>query len=60
MVSPHQAYGLIYGMLDRQAHVCAFVDNFNLFGWLALGCIPLIFLLKRVRRGHKPALALVE
>ena len=55
----NQAYGLIYQTLDRQAHLWAFADNFKLFGWLALGCIPLIFLFKRVKR-RKPALAPVE
>ena len=55
-----QAYGLIYQTLDRQAHVWAFVDNFRLFGWLALGCIPLIFLFKRVQRRKKPAVAAME
>jgi len=55
-----QAYGLIYQTLDRQAHLWAFVDNFKLFGWLALGCIPLIFLFKRIQRGKKPAVTHVE
>ncbi|MDE3068665.1 MAG: DHA2 family efflux MFS transporter permease subunit, partial [Verrucomicrobiota bacterium] len=55
-----RAYGLIYQTLDRQAHLWAFVDSFKLFGWLALGCLPLVFLFKRVRRGKKPAVAQVE
>jgi DHA2 family multidrug resistance protein len=45
-----QAYSMIYQTLDRQAHLWAFVDNFRLFGLLALGCVPLIFLFKRVIR----------
>jgi MFS transporter, DHA2 family, multidrug resistance protein len=56
----NQAYGLIYQTLNRQAHLFAFVDNFRLFGWLALGCIPLIFLFKRVRRRKGRAVAPVE
>jgi DHA2 family multidrug resistance protein len=56
----NQAYNLIYQTLNRQAHLWAFVDNFRLFGWLALGCIPLIFLFKRVRRGKRRAVAPVE
>jgi DHA2 family multidrug resistance protein len=55
----NQAYGLIYQILDRQAHLWAFSDNFRLFGWMALGCIPLIFLFKRVKR-RKPAVTTVE
>ena len=45
-----QAYSVIYSTLDHQAHLWAFVDNFRLFGLLALGGIPLIFLFKRIRR----------
>ncbi|MGO8835846.1 MAG: DHA2 family efflux MFS transporter permease subunit [Limisphaerales bacterium] len=47
-----QAYSVIYSTLDHQAHLWAFVDNFRLFGLLALGGIPMIFLFKRVR--HAP------
>ena len=48
---------MIYQTLDQQAHLWAFVDNFRLFGLLALGCIPLIFLFKRVQHGKQPAVA---
>jgi hypothetical protein len=46
-----QAYSLVYNTLDHQAHLWAFVDNFRLFGLLALGCVPLIFLFKRIKHG---------
>jgi MFS transporter, DHA2 family, multidrug resistance protein len=49
----HQAYSIIYEELNRQAHLWAFVDNFRLFALLAIGCLPLVFLFKRVR--HTPA-----
>jgi DHA2 family multidrug resistance protein len=45
---------MIYQTLDHQAHLWAFVDNFRLFGLLALAGIPLIFLFKRVQPGRKP------
>jgi DHA2 family multidrug resistance protein len=45
-----QAYAIMYQTLDQQSHLWAFVDNFNLFGWLAIGGIPFIFLFKRVSR----------
>jgi DHA2 family multidrug resistance protein len=45
-----QAYSLVYSTLDHQAHLWAFVDNFRLFGLLALAGIPLIFLFKRIKR----------
>jgi len=50
VLATKQAYSLIYGTLDAQAHLWAFVDNFRLFGLLALGGIPLIFLFKRINR----------
>src|SRR5208283_2897880 len=49
-----QAYSMIYQTLDHQAHLWAFVDNFRLFGLLALCGIPLIFLFKRVQQVKKP------
>jgi DHA2 family multidrug resistance protein len=52
-----QAYSMIYQTLDHQAHLWAFVDNFRLFGLLALAGIPLIFLFKRVQPSKKPVAA---
>jgi MFS transporter, DHA2 family, multidrug resistance protein len=60
VTAANQAYGLIYQTLGRQAHLWAFADNFKLFGWLALGCIPLIFLFKRIKRRQGPAVTHVE
>ena len=48
-----QAYAAVYSLLDQQAHLWAFVDNFVLFSVLALGGIPLIFLFKRVNYAKK-------
>ena len=45
---------------NRQAHLWAFVDTFRLFGLLALGCVPLIFLFKHVQHGKKPEAAAVH
>ncbi len=52
-----QAYATIYNILDQQAHLWAFVDNFYLFGLIALGGIPLIFLFKRIKTVQKPVAA---
>jgi DHA2 family multidrug resistance protein len=60
VTTANRAYGLIYQTLDRQVHLWAFADNFRLFGWLALGCIPLIFLFKRIKRRKGPAVTHVE
>ena len=46
-----QAHGLIYNTLLSQSSLWAFVENFRLFGFLCLLCLPLVFLFKRVRRG---------
>jgi DHA2 family multidrug resistance protein len=50
VTASHQAYGLIYGTLNAQAHLWAFVDTFRIFGLMVLCCLPLILLFKRVRR----------
>jgi DHA2 family multidrug resistance protein len=42
-----QAQGLIYGMVQRQASMLAFVDNFRLLGAAMLIIIPLLFLMKK-------------
>jgi DHA2 family multidrug resistance protein len=49
VLATRQAYDAVYSVLDQQAHLWAFVDNFFLFGVLALAGIPLIFLFKRVQ-----------
>lgn len=44
-----RAWGLIYGQVQRQATLLAFVDNFRLLGYMALFCIPIAFLFRRVK-----------
>jgi DHA2 family multidrug resistance protein len=46
-----KAYAAVYGVLLRQANLLAFVDNFRLLTFVCLACIPLVFLLRRVRGG---------
>jgi len=53
----HQAYAAVYALLDQQAHLLAYVDNFFLFGAMAVCAMPLIFLFKRVNYAPKPAAA---
>ena len=57
VTATRQAYNTVYSLLDQQAHLWAFVDNFYLFGLLALAGIPLIFLFKRVSYAKKTAAA---
>jgi DHA2 family multidrug resistance protein len=49
-----QAYNAVYSLLDQQAHLLAFVDNFFIFGAMAVITMPLIFLFKRVTAPTKP------
>ena len=44
-----QAQGLLYGMLQRQATMLAFVDDFWLMGIAVLLMIPLMFLMKKTK-----------
>ena len=57
VTATRQAYSAVYSLLDQQAHLWAFVDNFYLFGLLALAGIPLVFLFKRISTVKKPAAA---
>jgi MFS transporter, DHA2 family, multidrug resistance protein len=52
-----QAYSVLYQTLTSQASLWAFVDNFRFFCLAALGCIPLVFLFKRLpaRPAARPA-----
>jgi len=43
-----QAQGLLYGMLQRQSAMLAFVDSFWVLGIIFLAVIPLMFFVKKV------------
>ena len=57
VTATHQAYALIYNILNQQAHLWAFVDTFRVLGLMVLCCIPLIFLFKRIKQ---PAIRVAE
>jgi MFS transporter, DHA2 family, multidrug resistance protein len=43
----HQrAFGAIYGLLQQQASLLAYVDNFRILGFLSFVCIPFVFLFR--------------
>jgi DHA2 family multidrug resistance protein len=46
-----QAYGKIYGSVERQAAMLAFVDNFYMLGAVFLLVIPILLLLRRPPQG---------
>jgi len=45
-----KALGMLYGLVQHQASLFAYVDNFRLLGCLALVCVPLAFLFRDVSR----------
>jgi MFS transporter, DHA2 family, multidrug resistance protein len=56
-----EALGALYLNMQQQAAVLAYADNFRLLGYLSLGCIPLVLLLKNPRHGAvSPAEAVTE
>jgi MFS transporter, DHA2 family, multidrug resistance protein len=46
-----EAYAVIANMINQQATMLAYVDDFWLVGWAVLVMIPLVFLMKRVKPG---------
>jgi DHA2 family multidrug resistance protein len=55
VTATHQAYAAVYALLDQQAHLWAFVDNFFIFGLMSILAAPLIFLFQRVTPPSRPA-----
>jgi MFS transporter, DHA2 family, multidrug resistance protein len=45
----NQAYALIQGMLQRQANMLAYLDNFHVLGYVILAMVPAVFLMKRTK-----------
>jgi hypothetical protein len=48
-----QAYGIVYGMVQQQAAMLAFVKAFRFLGFLFFLVTPLILLMRRPRRVEK-------
>ena len=44
-----QAYALLYGMVQQQANLLAYVDTFRLLAFLCLLCVPIVFLLRKAK-----------
>ncbi|TAK05510.1 MAG: DHA2 family efflux MFS transporter permease subunit [Candidatus Manganitrophaceae bacterium] len=51
-----RAEAVVYRMLEQQATMLAYIDNFWILGWLFLAILPLVFLLKRIERGKGAAM----
>jgi DHA2 family multidrug resistance protein len=46
----HNGFGVLYGMLQQQAALISFVEAFRVMGFLFLATIPLVLLMKKVRK----------
>jgi DHA2 family multidrug resistance protein len=44
-----QAHGMIYGTIQRQAAMLAFIDNFKMLGFVFFAVIPILVLMKKPR-----------
>ena len=49
--SGSQATGMVYGTVQRQAAMLAFIDNFHLLGIIFFVVIPVLMLLKKPPKG---------
>jgi len=51
MVTAHQkAVGMLYRSAQQQSALMAYMDNFRLMAFLALLCIPMLLLFKKVKK----------
>jgi|ERR1041385_441673 DHA2 family multidrug resistance protein len=55
LLAEAQALSGIYNELLQQSSLWAFVENFRLFGLFCLGCLPLVFLFKKVKPSKRGA-----
>ena len=51
----HRAYGTIWGLVQRQASMQAFVDTFLAMSIVFLLVLPLLFIMKRPRHHRGPS-----
>ncbi len=47
----HQAYGMVSNLVNQQATMLAYIDNFKMLGVAVLAMIPFVFLMKKVKPG---------
>jgi DHA2 family multidrug resistance protein len=52
-----QAYGFLYGALQQQANLLAYVDTFRLLARLCLICVPIVLLFRKPRARGGPLAA---
>ena len=47
-----QAYGLLYGTMQQQANLFAYVDTFRVLSLLCVACVPVVLLFKKRKAGR--------
>jgi len=50
-----QAYGVVQNMVQRQANLLAYIDNFICLGFVILAMIPMVFLMKKTKSSGEMA-----
>jgi len=50
-----QAYGVVQNMVQRQATMLAYIDNFYLLGFVILAMVPMVFLMKKTKSSGEMA-----
>ncbi|MGH9710433.1 MAG: MFS transporter, partial [Candidatus Acidiferrales bacterium] len=53
----HQAEKMFYGVIQQQAMMLSFIDDFRIMGYVCLGMIPVMFILKRASPGKSRVIA---
>jgi DHA2 family multidrug resistance protein len=49
-----QAYGVLFGMIQRQSAMIAFIDIIRLLAFIFIAAIPLVFIMKRPKGAASP------
>ena len=57
VTADHQAYGALWGIVQRQASMLSYNDVFRFLGGMFLIMLPLLFLMKKPQAGKGPAMA---
>ena len=57
---PQRAYAALFGMVQKQAAMMAFIDGFKVLAVVFLVLLPLVFLMKKPRHHEGPAVIVGE
>ena len=48
---------MFYGVIQQQAMMLSFIDDFRIMGYICLAMIPVMFILKRAKPGKSRVMA---